>query len=111
MIERNTAGEALSRHEFDNELREWLNYSGRAVIGDAEKFGGKAWLWVKQFGWRYYLNADTTRDAVVEYVGLLDDANGNLTWSVVPNERGVENKVVFGASQRKIDGFYLYRKL
>jgi len=111
MIERNTASEALSRHEFDNELREWLDYSDSAVIGDAEKFGKKAWVWVKQLGWRYYLNADTTRDAVAEYIRLLDEAGGKLSWSVVPNERGVENKVAFGPTQRKIEGFYLYRKL
>jgi len=110
MIDKNTSAEALSRREFDSELREWLGYSDSPFIGDAERFGGRAWLWVRQLGWRYYLNADTTREGVAEYVRLLDKA-GKLSWSVVPNEKGVENKVAFGPDQIVIPGFYLYRKL
>jgi len=68
-------------------------------------------VWVKQLGWRYYLNADTTRDGVVKYIRLLDEAGGKLSWSVVPNERGVESKVAFGKERIVIPGFYLYRKL
>jgi hypothetical protein len=44
MIERNTARTARSRAAFDDELREWLDYSDSAAVGDAERFGGKTVL-------------------------------------------------------------------
>jgi hypothetical protein len=53
----------------------------------------------------------STREGVDEYVRLLDEAGGKLAWSVVENEKGVENKVAFGPDRTVIPGFYLYRKL
>ena len=109
-MERITKADALSRERFHEELRDWMahNQTG-ATIGDADGYGGKAWLWIKYLGNRYHLNADTTHSGVAEYLGLLAEHEENLRWAVVANARGGNNKVAFGPDQDTIAGFYLYR--
>lgn len=102
--------EALTQESFHSELEEWYTESEPgAVIGDARKYGGKAWVWVRHLGNRYHLNADTTYEGVGEYLALLREQHGKLSWSVVENERGVKNKVALGPGKQVVPGFYLYR--
>jgi hypothetical protein len=111
VIPNNSRTDPLSRREFEATLRRWLGYDPSDTIGGDQGYGGRAWLWVHEAGDLFYLNSDTSRQAVQRYVTLLDEASGDLEWSVVANRRGVLNKVAFGAANEVIPGFYLYRKV
>jgi len=100
----------LRREAFHEALNEWVSYSQAGdVVGDIERYGGKAWVWVKHLGNHYYRNADTTYNGVHEYLDLVRMHGESIRWSVIDNSRGVKNKAAFGPNQVTIDGFYLYR--
>ena len=52
------------------------------------------------------INADTSRAAVLQ----LADASrsGAVRWAVIPNSKGVLNKVTFRADGQRVPGFYCY---
>jgi hypothetical protein len=54
------------------------------------------------------LNADTTRDAVAQYMALVQAAPGDLEWSVVPSARGNLTKIAFGPDRLILPSFHLY---
>lgn len=100
----------MSREVFHAQLREWFAATAPVdTVGDAKGYKGKPWVWIKHFGNRYHLNADTTYPGVAEYLGLLAEHGEEIRWSVVENVRGARNKVAFGPDQTIISGFYMYR--
>jgi hypothetical protein len=106
-MRRNTRDTAISREEFHAALADFIE-GGKATVGDP-RYGRTAWIWVDDLGHRYHLNADTTAAGVAIYLDLLRRSGGDLPWSVVANERGVENKAAFGPEKWVIEGFHLYR--
>ena len=103
--------DAITVDEFNTRLVEFgRDAQPGDTVGDAKKYGGKAWIWVRRLARRYYLNADSTGDGVAEYLGLWVQHGSDLQWTIVPNERGKMNKVSFGPEKREIAGFYFYRE-
>lgn len=102
--------EALSRPSFHAHLRDW--YEGAFdgdTVGDSSAYGGRPWVWVRHGGELYSLGADTTHEAVGEYVDLLDAYGDGLAWSAAPDARG-RGRVAFGPERRAIAGFSLHRQ-
>lgn len=92
-------------HEFNALLLRWL--SGRSDETLAAQTGFKKdYLIVPIGGVECSLSGDSTRQGVLNY--LLAAEFGTSVYSVVPNSKGVVNRVVVGDAQEPIPGFYLY---
>jgi hypothetical protein len=103
------SAEPLARAEFERRLREWYEGTDEDRIGGDTDYGGSSWLWVRYGSGRYHLNADSKREGVATYLRLLE-RTPDLNWIVTAGRAGKMTKVVFGARQQAIPGFYLYRK-
>jgi hypothetical protein len=86
-------------------LGTWLR-SDEKTIGDVGSFGGKPWLYLELGSDTIQINADTNREGVERLLEL--NSQGNETWHVVPNSRGLPNKVTNDPSKRPIRGLYMY---
>lgn len=108
-LPRTLRSSPATRRDFEAALRTWLAAAAPgATVGGAGQ-GQTPWVWVRaESGELCHLNSNTTRRGVEGYLALT--AFGQPpAWSVVPNRRGVENKVAFGPERRTVPGFYLYR--
>ena len=100
--------DAITRERFDAALRAWVEQAQPGEwIGDRQGRGQAAWIFVRDLGKYYHLNADSNREGVREYVGMLA-VDPELAWTIVPNRNGKPNKVAFGSEQRTISGFFFY---
>jgi hypothetical protein len=111
MLPQNTRESAIRREEFHEILRQWLDESLENSVGDPENHAGKAWLWVRHGGEHFYLNADSSRSGVRQYLHMVDASRGDPVWSTVEGIPGVRERVVVGRTQQIIDGFEFYRHL
>ncbi len=108
MIRRIRKDEAITRAEFDSALKAWFDGANPGEwVGDRGGRGQAPWIFVRDLGRVFHLNADSNREGVREYLGMLT-TSPNLEWTVVLNRNGTPNKVAFGPDQRTISGFYLY---
>jgi hypothetical protein len=98
----------INRREFELSLQEWASRAApHDTIGDTSGRGQTAWIHVQSEGNLYYLNADSKKAAVNQYLGLLA-IEPELAWTIVANRLGRPNKVAFGRSGTVIPGFYFY---
>lgn len=107
-MERLGRAEWISKLEFHSRLQRWYRRTDEPVIGDPEADRRTAWLWVRDGHRLARLFADTARDAVGEYLELLNEHGGELEWSVVPSATGQLTKIALGPGRVVIDGFHLY---
>lgn len=98
----------ITKVDFHRRLTDWYQRSNEPLVGDPDVPGMTGWIWVRDGHLLAKLQADTTRQAVGAYLGLLREGRGELTWSVVESARGQPTKIAFGAEQQVIPGFYLY---
>ena len=105
---KNKMSTSYTIKEFDNKLEEWLINCDTDTIGDISKFGGRKYIYVKVGPNEYYLNADTKRPAVKEY---LNKYKGEKWEAILNQKKTKKNKVAFGTDQKIIKGFYFYLKL
>ena len=109
MFPQNTRESAARREEFHQALQSWLDESFDDRIGDPETHGGLAWFWVRHAGDHFYLNADSTRSGVREYMGIVKANGGDPRWSMRGSTPGIRDRVAVGAKRKIIDGFEFYR--
>ena len=95
-----------SKQEFVELLREWAETSEETIGEDVGSYGGTPWLYVELENDRFVLNADTTREGVEQFLGF-HESDGSA-WYVIPNARGVANKVTSDPDRRPIRGFFMY---
>lgn len=99
----------MPRAAFDEALYAWsATAKPGETVGDTTRRGQTPWLHIAHAGGLFYLNADSTKDGVDKYLGVLRE-EPRAEWTVVANNRGVLNKAAFGTSQRIIKKFYMYR--
>jgi len=101
-------GEWITKVEFHARLNRWYRETGEGLIGDPAADGRTAWLWVRDGHRLARLFADTTREAVRQYLDLLALHHGTVDWHVVPSSTGNLTKVAFGPERVTFDGFHLY---
>lgn len=110
-MDRVSKDRPISRAEFEARLSAWLAVTGGGdTVGDTSKRGQTAWVYVRDGGSIYYLNADSTHYAVRDYAGLLA-VEPKLEWHVVANAKGRLNKVAFGKKKLKLREFYFYAQV
>ena len=108
LLIKNTASTPHTRQRFNELLKSWYQNNSEDTVGTCGDYGGVAFLWAVHDSNKYYLNADTKRSGVGEYLEMLKRYANNLQWSVVKNQNGTMNKIAFGPEKKKIRGFYLY---
>ena len=107
LMSLNTKSNPMTKDQFNEWLRTWCSTSSDKTISDYEDYGQSTYLYIQEDGNLYHLNADTKREAVEEYLKLLD-SNKDLLWTIVPNRKLRLNKVAFGENKKILKGFYLY---
>lgn len=111
MVPQNTRESAVRREQFHDALRDWLDESFENTVGDAQAFGGSAWLWVRHGGGHFYLNAESSRAGVRRYLQLVDSEDGNPEWTMSSQDNTDRARVAIGPKQEVIDGFSFYRHI
>lgn len=95
-------------HELFHALSTWVADSERGTIGDVADYGGRPHVRIRLRGLDVVLNADTTRSAVRDYLGLVDLHGPEMAWRVVANKRGRINKVLPVPADETLRGWYCY---
>ena len=84
-------------------LKWWLKLSRKNTIGNLDKIRNIQKLILIQIGTNsYYINADTTRTGVEEFL-----KNKDRNWKKIKSKRGNLNKITNSA--KDIPGFYMYQ--
>ncbi|MBI2522453.1 MAG: hypothetical protein HYV97_18680 [Bdellovibrio sp.] len=116
-VSSDDSGSSIPRHtkcanrtEFEQLLRDWLENSDEETISNEAEYGKGDWIRVIDGASEYYLNADASREGIRTYLTLLDE-HSTLPWSLVENNKGKMNKVVFGTAKTRITRFPLYLDL
>ncbi|BAN04408.1 hypothetical protein [Ilumatobacter coccineus] len=105
-LEAQTLG---SKNELAALLSDWMAGPAAPTIGDIEGFGRRPLLRIDLGGGHTaVLNADTKREAVVEYLRAVAERGADHDWQVVSNARGRFNKVVFTTDGTATPGWYCY---
>jgi hypothetical protein len=111
MLTQNTRESAVRREEFHRTLQTWLDDSLSNRIGEPDSHAGLAWLWVRHGGDHFYLNADSSRAGIRQYLRNVAECGGNPVWSLHADEAGIRERVGVGPKGEIIDGFEFYRHL
>ena len=109
MLTQNTRESAVRREEFHQALKTWLDDSLNDRIGEPESHSGGAWFWVRHGGDHFYLNADSSRAGIRQYLRTVTASGGNPVWSTRTDEAGIRERVAVGPKGEVIDGFEFYR--
>jgi hypothetical protein len=99
---------ALSKTEFHQRIRDWLQNTDDTVIGPEDsKYARTGWV-VRDRSDILVLNADTPRAAVNRYMGLVSQYGNDLRWDRAESERGNMTAVAYGPEKLRCKSFYLY---
>ena len=86
-------------------LKWWLKLSKKNTIGNIDNIRNNQKLILIQIGTNsYYINADTTRTGVEEFL-----KNKDRNWKIIKSNRGNFNKIT--NSDKEIPGFYIYKAI
>jgi hypothetical protein len=98
----------LSKAEFHKRLREWVENTNEARVGDPDDDNRQPCAYVSDGGNVFRLHSDTQRDGVKEYLALVSKHGDDLEWSIVQNRDGKMNKLAYGPTKKRLSYFYLY---
>lgn len=107
-MQRVSRNSPLMKPELHRRLREWIDNTDERIIGDPDVDQRIAWIWVADGPLLVKIHADTTREAVREYLSLASRDAGHLRWTVCLSSRGRASKIAVGPEGRVINGLYLY---
>lgn len=107
-MERVGRGEWITKAEFHDRLARWFRDTDEESIGDPSAHRRTAWVWIRDGHILAKLQADTTREAVAEYLEILRAHPRPLEWSVVPSATGQLTKIAFGPEKQTLRNFHLY---
>lgn len=108
-MERVRVGAPISRYEFHIRLREWLDKTTELSIGGSD-VGVQAWIVIRDREHKFQLNADTKREGVEKYLGLVNKYGDDLDWTPTVGRGGSKNAIAFGPDQIRPRYFYFYRR-
>ncbi|NVK75959.1 MAG: hypothetical protein HWE24_20985 [Oceanospirillaceae bacterium] len=96
-----------TREDLMSLLQWWHKLSNSDAIGNlVEMNNNTALVILNQGSNTYYINADTKKDGVIEFL-----KNKENSWHIIINENGVKNKVTNRLDKEPIEGFYMYKRL
>ncbi len=96
-----------NKEDFLNILKCWMRFSKSETIGDLTIMIGRTpLLFLKIGSSTYYINADSKRTGVEEFL-----KNKEYSWRIIFNEDGVKNKVTNRQDEEAIPLFYFYKEI
>lgn len=96
-----------NKEDFFKILKCWMGFSKSETIGDLTIMIGRTpLLFLKIGSSTYYINADSKRTGVEEFI-----KNTEYSWRIIFNEDGVKNKVTNRKDEEAIPGFYFYKDI
>jgi hypothetical protein len=103
----------LTKSQFHQRLREWADSTsanGDKIVGPEGVDGRMRWAYVQGPEGLFALHADTRRDAVERYLGLVAKHGDGLLWTVRQSRRGRMTAVAYGPGNppHEVTPFYLY---
>lgn len=107
-LERVSRADWITKAELHDRLAHWLSETEEDLVGDPRAHRRTAWVWVRDGHTLAKLHADTTRQAVAEYLVLVGLHQRRLEWTVIPSSTGHLTKIAFGPERRTIRNFHLY---
>ena len=94
-----------TKDELIKLLENWLE-TNELTIGNGESLTGNTkWIFLNLNGSKYYINADTTREGILNFV---KNHENNYPWMVIANNRNVYKKVSNDLNGKSIKGLYFY---
>jgi hypothetical protein len=100
--------QALTKAEFHQRLRFWLENTADVVVGPEGVDGRTGWVYVRDGSNMFVLHADTKRDAVDRYLQRVRLHDEDLQWTVASSQRGKMTAVEYGSERLRVTSFYLY---
>jgi hypothetical protein len=107
-MERVRGGQALSKFEFHDCLRDWLENTDDAIIGPEDVDGRTGWIHVHDGSGTFVLHADTGRHAVSWYLQTVELYGKDLQWEITESHCGNPTAVAYGPKKLRYKSFYLY---
>lgn len=94
-----------SKDQLITLLKDWLK-TNEPTIGNGEnKTGNTKWIFLNINENKYYINADSTREGILNFV---NNHENNYPCVVITNNRGVYKKVSNDVNGKSIKGLYFY---
>jgi hypothetical protein len=108
-MERVRRRDALSKSEFHQRIRGWLDNTDDKVIGPEDiKYPRTGWVHVRDGTNVLALNADTPRDAVDRYMRMVARYGDDLQWNRAESQQGKMTAVEYGPDKVRCKSFNLY---
>jgi hypothetical protein len=86
-------------------LKNWLKTNETKIGNGENKTGNTKWIFLNLNGNDYYINADTKREGIVNFV---KNNENNYPWVVIANNRNVYKKGSNDENGNAIKGLYFY---
>jgi Zn-dependent metalloprotease len=103
MIVRNT--KCHSKEQLITLLKNWLQTNEPTIGNGKNKTGNTKWIFLYLNDKEYYINGDTTREGIMNFV---KNHEKNYPWVVIANNRNVYKKVSNEINENAIKGLYFY---
>ena len=103
MIERGTI--CYSKDQLVMLLKNWLKTNEPTIGNGNNKTGNTEWIILNLNGSKYFINADSTREGITNFVR---NHEKNYPWVVIANNRNVYKKVSNEINENAIKGLYFY---
>jgi len=100
-----------SKDDLIQLLQYWVDQTGGPKenlgypIGDYDNFGKTPWIYISLNNEYYFINADTNKKGVIEF---LENHKNQNPWIIVANRNGVFNKVTNNKDGNSIKYLYFY---
>lgn len=105
MIEKKT--KCYSKDQLIILLKSWLTTNEKTIGNGKNKTGNTKWIYLYLNNMEFFINADTTREGVINFV---ENHEKNHPWVVIANKDNVYNKVSNDINRNAIKGLYFYSK-
>jgi hypothetical protein len=103
MIEKGTI--CHSKDQLIMLLKNWLQSNEPTIGNGKNKTGNTKWIFLYLNDKEYYINGDTTREGIMNFV---KNHEKNYPWVVIANNRNVYKKVSNEINENAIKGLYFY---
>jgi hypothetical protein len=97
-----------SKEQLITLLKNWLQTNETKIGNGENKTGNTKWIFLFLNGINYYINADTKREGIMNFV---KNHENNYPWMVISNNRNVYKKVSNDAAGKPIKGLYFYSEV
>lgn len=115
-LSRKIEGNYISKMNRENPLKSaedlykllklWKQLTNGDTIGDLTKYNKNTPIILLETNRSsYFINADTTRKGVAEFLVNRED-----DWSTIMNSNGIKNKITNTINKESIEGFYMYKR-